>query len=73
MSQANRSPAEIAELFDVTAGEAEHLHDLEGCVRRLRQVQSAKVILAELSATQLRAALELRRSRPGAARGLDPA
>lgn len=73
MSQAHRSPAQIAELFDVTAGEAEHLHALQGCVQRLQQVQAAKVILAELSATQLREALEVRRSRPRAARGLEPA
>ena len=68
-----RSLAEIAALFDITDRETDHLHDLEGCVARIQQVQAAKVILAHLSGAQLREALELRRGQPRAERGLEPA
>ncbi len=61
MSEVDRSTAEIARLFDVAGGEDEAISRLDGCVSRLREVQAAKVLLARISGTELRAALEYRR------------
>lgn len=56
-----RATAEIARLFDVAAREPDALWQLDGCVALLREVQAAKVALAQLSPDQLRAGLAHRR------------
>lgn len=75
MLEEPRSTAEVADLFDVAGDEDEAISELDGCVARLRQVQAAKLALADLSGTELRAALELRRRRgyqPHRGYDLDP-
>ena len=53
--------AEIARLFDVAGREDEAIRLLDGCVTRLHEVQQAKAELKELTAGELRQALEFRR------------
>ncbi|MDN5898551.1 MAG: hypothetical protein L0H74_00610 [Brachybacterium sp.] len=56
-----RSPAEIAELFEIASGETDAIRQLSGCVDQLHEVQAAKRALTTLSAAEVRTALEHRR------------
>jgi alcohol dehydrogenase class IV len=56
-----RSPQEIAELFEVAGRETEAIRQLSGCVTDLLEVQAAKESLKALTPAEVRAALEYRR------------
>jgi hypothetical protein len=56
----DRPTAEIARLFDVAGREDEAIRLLDGCVTRLHEVQQVKAELKQLTARELRDALELR-------------
>lgn len=60
MGECPKSADEIARLFDVARGEDAALHQLDGCVATLHEIQQAKAALKTLSAAELRAALEFR-------------
>lgn len=60
MDERPRSADEIARLFDAARGEDAALHQLDGCVATLHEIQQAKAALKGLSAAELRAALEFR-------------
>ncbi|WP_152185962.1 hypothetical protein [Segeticoccus rhizosphaerae] len=57
-----RSLAEIARLFDVVGREAEVIRQIDGSVAHLHQVQQAKAALRDLTAAELRAAIDYRRA-----------
>jgi hypothetical protein len=63
-----RTTAEIARLLDVATGEDEAIRLLAGCVAQLRAVQRAKTALRDVTAAELRAALQVR----GRGAGCDP-
>ena len=56
-----KSAAEIAALFELAAGEGAVIARLDGCVAQIRAVQQAKAELADVTAEQIREALEYRR------------
>jgi hypothetical protein len=56
-----RSPQEIAELFEVAGREAKAIRQLSGCVTALLEVRAAKESLKALTPAEVRAALEYRR------------
>jgi hypothetical protein len=56
-----RSPQEIAELFEVAGRETEAICQLSGCVTDLLEVQAAKESLKALTPAEVRAALDYRR------------
>jgi hypothetical protein len=62
-----RTTAEIARLLDVATGEDEAIRLLDGCVAQLRAVQQAKTALRDVTAAELRAALQVK----GRDRGCD--
>jgi hypothetical protein len=55
-----RTTAEIARLLDVATGEDEAIRILARCVVQLRAVQRAKAALRDVTAAELRAALQVR-------------
>jgi hypothetical protein len=58
--ETDRPTAVIARLFDVAGREDEAIWLLDGCMTRLHEVQQAKAALKELTARELREALEFR-------------
>jgi hypothetical protein len=56
-----RSPQEIAELFEVAGRESKAIRQLSSCVTALLEVQAAKQSLKALTPAEVRAALEYRR------------
>lgn len=54
-------PSEVSRLFEIVRREAAAIDGLDDCLTMLRDVQRAKAALAELSADEIRAGLELRR------------
>jgi hypothetical protein len=56
-----RSPQEIAELFEIAGRETEAIRRLRGCVSDLLEVQAAKESLRALTPAEVRAALVYRR------------
>jgi hypothetical protein len=63
-----RTTAEVARLLDVATAEDEAIRILAGCVARLCAVQRAKTVLRDVTAAELRAALQV----TGRNRGCDP-
>jgi len=59
--ETDRPTAEIARLFDVAGREDETIPLFHGCLTRLHEVQQARSALKGLTASELGAALELRR------------
>lgn len=60
-----RSPEEIAELFDIVGRESSTIRQLSGCVEQLLEVESAKESLKTLTSAEVRAALRYRRGITG--------
>lgn len=60
-----RSPEEIAELFDIVGRESSTIRQLSGCVEQLLEVESAKLSLKTLTSAEVRAALQYRRGITG--------
>ena len=60
-----RSPEQIAELFEVAGREGDAIRQLTGCVRQLQRAQEAKHTLSTLTPAEIRGALDLRRLRVG--------
>lgn len=56
-----RSPQEIAELFEIAGRETDAIRQLSGCVAQLHEVEAAKQTLKALTPAEVRAALEHRR------------
>jgi hypothetical protein len=56
-----RSPQEVAELFELAGRETEAIRQLGGCVTDLVEVQAAKESLKALTPAEVWAALEYRR------------
>jgi len=52
---------QIAQLLAAAGDEAAAMDALEGCVTRLHEARDAKVVLAQLTPTDLRTALSMRR------------
>ena len=59
------TPADVAALLKIAAMEPETLDDLDGCLRRLRDVQKARHELAKVPPAMLLSGLLDRRSRGG--------
>ena len=60
-----RSPAQIAELFEIAGRETDAIRELTGCVQQLQLAQEAKHTLSTLTPAEIRGALNLRRLRVG--------
>lgn len=58
---APRSPAQIGRLLEIASSQDEAWAQLDGCLRRLREIRRAQQTLATLSPAERAAALESRR------------
>lgn len=56
-----RTPAQIAQLFEIARREGEAVRQLDGCVAMFNEVQQAKAALKSLTPAEVREALEYRR------------
>ena len=59
----SRTPRDVAELFDIAAGEKDAVQRLNGCVAQLTRAQAAKEALSRLTPAEVRQALEYRHRR----------
>jgi len=57
----DRTPQEIARLFEIAGRETDAIRQLSGCVEQLHEAQAAKQALKGLTPAEVRAALEYRR------------
>jgi hypothetical protein len=59
----NRTPQDVAALFEIAAGDKDAIQRLTGCVAQLTRAQAAKEALARLTPSEVRQGLEHRHPR----------